>query len=169
MPGRLGDDPLTRKRPHSAKDAPSARPGLPAQQTSHNDVFFRRRDEDSQTKPEDAPGKESGLEETVSIDEKPEITEVADIVRTAKAAEITQGAEQLAKPVPIDESVRPLAEEPVGTVEPTTPPDVPEPVASLEPPPPATEEPAAPPTSQPDEQPQKSEGLFKRLFGRFGK
>jgi len=167
MPGRLGDDPLTRKRPHSAKDAPSARPGLPAQQTSHNDVFFRRREEGPQTKPEDTPGKESGLAETVSIDEKPEITEVADIMRTAKVAEITQGAEQLANPVPIDESVRPLAEEPVVTMEPT-PPAVPEPVASLEPPPPP-EEPAAAPTNQPDEQPQKSEGLFKRLFGRFGK
>ncbi len=168
MPGRLGDDPLSRKRPHSAIDAPSARPGLPAQKTSHNDVFFRRRDEGPQTKPGDAPDKGSSLGEAVSIDEKPEITEVTDIVRTAKAAESTQGAEQLARPVPIDEPVHPLAEEPVETME-QTPPAVSEPVAALEPPPPATGEPAAAPSSQPDAPPQKSEGFFKRLFGKFGK
>jgi len=168
MPRRLGDDPLTRKRPHSAKDAPSIRPGLPAPQTSHEDVFFLRREEGPQTKPEDAPGKESSLGETVSIDEKPEITEVADIVRTAKAAKSTQGAEQLARPVPIDESVHPLAEEPIETTE-QTPPAVSEPSASPEPPPPATGEPAAAPGSQSDAQSQKNEGFFKRLFGRFGK
>ena len=168
MPGRLGDDPLSRKRPQSAKDSPSARPGIPAQQTSHNDVFFRRRDEGPQTGPEGTPGKESSLGETVSIDEKPEITEVADIMRTAKAAESTQGAEQLARPVAIDESVHPLAEEPVETTE-QTPPAVSEPVVALEPPPPPSEEPAAAPSSQPDAQSLKSEGFFKRLLGRFGK
>ena len=170
MPGRLGDDPLSRKRPHSAKDAHSALQGLPTQQTSHNDVFFRRRNEGPQTKSEDAPGKEPVLGEPMTIDEKPEITEVADLVRTAKAAESTQGAEQLATPTPmaIDESHHPSGEELVETLEQALPP-VSEPVTALEPPPPATEEPAAANSSQPDAQSQKSEGFLKRLFGRFGK
>jgi len=170
MPGRLGDDPLSRKKPHSAKDAHSVQPGLPAQQTSHNDVFFRRRNEGPQTKPESAPGNESALGEPTSTDEKPEITEVTDIVKTAKAAESTQGAEMLARPMSMDEKIQPLAEEPVEVIE-QTPPTVPEPAAAFVPPPPAIGEPAPALPSQPDPQPQKSEseGFFKRLFGRLGK
>jgi hypothetical protein len=102
------------------------------------------------------------------MDEKPEISEVADIVRTAKVAESTQGAEQLARPVPLDEPVHTPAEEQAGITEQTHP-TVSEPVAPFEPPPPVTEETAVPTSSQPKAEPQKSEGLLKRLFGRFGK
>jgi hypothetical protein len=104
----------------------------------------------------------------VNVDERPEITEVTDIVRTAQVARSTQGAEQLARPVPMDESIHPAAEEPIATIG-QTPPTVAEPVAVLEPPPPMTEEPAVPASSQPQPEPQKSDGFFKRLFGRFGK
>ena len=110
----------------------------------------------------------SGLGVPTDIEEKPEISEVADIVRTAKVAESTQGAEQLARPITVDESVRTLIEEPVEDIEQTLP-TVSEPVAAPEPPPPAPGEPAASPSIQPDAQPQRSEGFFKRLFGRFGK
>jgi len=170
MPGRLGDDPLSRKRTPSTKekDAAAAGPGLATQHVSHNDIFFRRRIEGPPPKPEGASGNESSVGETTSMEEKPEITEVSDIMRTAKAAESTQGAEQLATPTPMDESVHLQAE---GSVERTeqTPPSNPEPLPSIEPLPPVTQEPAAPVSEHPEPQPQKSEGLFKRLFGRFGK
>ena len=169
MPGRLGDDPLSRKRSPSANemDTTSIRPGFHAQQTSHNDVFFRRRTESPRQMPESAPGKESGLEEEARPEEKPEISEVADIMRTVKVAESTQGAERLAGPEPIDEPNTPT-KEPAEKAE-RTPPTVSGPVASLEPPTPITGEGAGPDLSQPEPQPQKGEGLFKRLFGRFGK
>ena len=104
----------------------------------------------------------------MNMDERPEITEVADIVRTAQAARTTQGAEQLARPVPMDESIPPAAEEPTATIG-QTPPAVAAPVGALEPPPPMSEEPTVPASSQPQPEPQKSDGFFKRLFGRFGK
>jgi len=170
MPGRLGDDPLSRKRSHSSKEkeTPTGRPGPLAQETSHNDVFFRRRVEGQQTKPGAALGKESSLEETTNFEEKPEITEVSDIVRTAKAAESTLGAELLTRPMSVDGSVQPTAEEPVEDIgqAPTT---VSEPIISFEPTSPATQGPTAPASSQPEQQPQKGEGFFKRLFGRLGK
>ena len=172
MPRRLGDDPLSRKRPPSTmeKDASSAARGLSTQQTSHNDVFFRRRLEGPPPGPEDSSDKESSLAEVTSIDERPEITEVSDIMRTAKADQNTQGAEQLAKAVPIDEPVLPQAEEPAEKTE-QTPPQVPEPLPSIEPLPPVKQEPAAPISdqSESEQQPQKTEGFFKRLFGKFGK
>jgi len=171
MPRRLGDDPLSRKRSPSAKenDAPSARPGFPTQQASHNDVFFRRRTEALQLTSDGAPVQQpSGLGEARNSDEKPEITEVADLVRTAQAAKSTQGAEQLARAVPIDESTHNPAEEPTDTIE-QTPPNVSEPVVSFESPPPLTEVPGAPSSSQVEPEPQKSIGFFKRLFGRIGK
>jgi len=169
MPRRLGDDPLSRKRSPSAKDkdASSDRPGFSTQHTSHNDVFFRRRIEGPQPKPDDASGVESSLGEGMSVEERPEITEVSDIMRTATAAKITQGADQLAMPVPMDESVH-QAEGPVESTE-QTPPTVPEPLPSFEPSPPDTEEPAAPISKQLEPEPQKSEGFLKRIFGRFGK
>jgi hypothetical protein len=165
MPRRLGDDPLSRKRSPSAKGngAPSAQLGFPTQKTSHNDVFFRRNIEGPQPKPEGPPDRESSLGEATSIDEKPEISEVADIVRTAKVAESTQGADQLARPVLMGESAHAPAEEPVENTD-HAPPTVSRPVASFGPPPPA-----APASSQAGPQPQKSEGILKRLFGRFGK
>jgi len=169
MPGRLGDDPLSRKKPSSAKDAPSARPGVPAQATSHNDVFFRRRTEGPQPKTGGIPDKQSSsLEEATNVDERPEITEVTDIVRTAQAAKSTQGAEQLTVPAPVDGSVPPPVEEMYAATE-QTPPPIPEPDTIFEPPNPATSEPTAAPSSQPEPQPHKSEGFFKRLFGRLGK
>lgn len=170
MPRRLGDDPLSRKRSSSAKarDAPSAQPASGAQQTSHNDVFFRRRTENPQPKLEGTPDQQGpSLGEAVNIDERPEITEVADIVRTAQVAMKTQGAEQLAGPMPMDES-HPATEEPVATIE-QAPPTVAEPAVAVEPPPPVTEEQAAPASSQPQPEPRKSDGFFKRLFGRLGK
>ena len=167
MPGRLGDDPLTRKKSPSSKEKDAPSRGSHAQQASHNDVFFRRRIEGPNPKPGDTPGKESSLGETTNIDEKPEITEVSDIVRTAKAAESTQGAELLATAISMDESVQPRAEEPVEDIE-QTPPTVSESVTSFEPPPPVNQEPAAPASSQPEPQP-KGEGFFMRLFGRLGK
>ena len=168
MPGRLGDDPLSRKKSPSSKEKDAPSPGLHAQQASHNDVFFRRRIEGPNPKPGGTPVIESSLEETTSIDEKPEITEVSDIVRTAKAAESTQGAELLSRPLSLDESIQPRVEVPVEDIEQTAP-TVSESVTSFEPPSPVTQEPAAPASSQPETQPQKGEGFFKRLFGRFGK
>ena len=168
MPGRLGDDPLSRKRPASAKGAPAARSDLPAQQSSHNDVFFRRRTEGSPPTPRDTPSEESTLAETTNIDEKPEITEVSDFVRTAKAAQSTQGAELLLRPMSADESFQPRVEERAEDIE-RTPPPVSEPVTYIEPLSPVDQEPATPASSQPEPQPQKGEGFFKRLFGRFGK
>jgi len=171
LPRRLGDDPLSRRRPSpaGAKDAPSAQSAPTPQKTSHNDVFFRRRTEGPQPKLEDAPVRQGkGLGEAVDMDERPEISEVADIVRTAQAARTTQGAEQLARPVPMDESTPPAAEEPLATIG-QTPPAVAASVAALEPPPPMSEEPTVPTSSQPQPEPQKSDGFFKRLFGRFGK
>ena len=167
MPGRLGDDPLSRKRSPSARDAPSARPGPPAQQTSHNDVFFRRRTENPQPRPEAVPDKQSSLGEATDV-ERPEISEVVDIVRTVQVAKSTQGAEELAGPVPADEAVRPRIGEQVVKPE-QTPFVVSEPVAATEPPSMVDVEPAVASSSQPEAQPQKSEGFFKRLFGRFGK
>ena len=149
-------------------DTPSVQPGLAAGQASHNDVFFRRRVEGPQAKPEEASDEGSILGEATGVKEIPEITEVSDIMRTAKAAESTQGAVQLAKPVPVDESVHIHAEEPVETTL-QAPPTVPEPMPSIEPPAPVPEEPVAPTTSESTPQPQKSEGFFKRLFGRLGK
>ena len=170
MPRRLGDDPLSRKRSPSAqqKDASSSPQGLTIQQTSHNDVFFRRKPEGLQPKPEDAPGKESDLGETPSTEERPEITEVSDMMRAANVDQSTQGAEQLAKALPIDEPAQPQAEEPVQNTE-ETPPTVPEPLPSIEPLPPVAQEPAASDSTQQEPQPQKTEGFFKRLFGKFGK
>jgi len=169
MPRRLGDDPLSRKRPSSAKDAISARPGPPTQQTSHNDVFFRRRTENSQPIPEGAPAKQlSTLGDATNVDEKPEITEVADIMRTAQVAMSTQGAGELAAPVHLDEPVSPPVERPVEEIA-QTPPTLSAPDVPSEPPRPVAEEPTAPASGQPEAQPQKSEGFFKRLFGRFGK
>ena len=169
MPGRLGDDPLSRKRPPSAKDAPSAWPGPPAQQTSHNDVFFRRRTEDPQQKLGGPPDKHSrSLGEATNTDEGPEITEVAEIVRTAQAAKSTQGAQQLAGSAQVEESVPYPIDEPVEKTE-QWPPAVPEPVATSEPPALMTREQVVPPPRKPEPQPQKSEGFFKRLFGRLGK
>jgi hypothetical protein len=168
MPRRLGDDPLSRKKSPSSKERDAPSPGLHAQQASHNDVFFQRRIEGPNQKLGETPVIESSPGETTSSDEKPEITEVSDIVRTAKAAESTQGAELLSRPMPMDESVQPLAEEPVEDIE-QTPPRVSEHVTSFEPPSPATQGQAAPVSSQSEPQPQKGEGFFKRLFGRFGK
>jgi len=169
MPGRLGDDPLSRKRSPSTKSASSTRPGLPAQQTSHNDVFFRRRVEGPQSKPEETPdGQLPNPGEATNVDERPEITEVADIVRTAQVAKSTQGAAQLAGPAPVDELVLPQAEVPDEAVE-QTPPATSEPVATIEPPTQVTPEAEVPEPSQPEAQPQKSGGFLKRLFGRFGK
>jgi hypothetical protein len=101
-------------------------------------------------------------------DEKPEITEVVDIVRTAQAAKSTQGAEQLARPVPIDESTHSLPEEPAEAIEQAST-TISESIVNLESPPPLTEGPAAPTSSQAEPEPQKSVGFFKRLFGRLGK
>jgi hypothetical protein len=169
MPRRLGDDPLSRKRSPSTGEnqTSSAPPGFLTQQTSHNDVFFRRRDEGPQSKPEDAPDKESILGGTANGEERPEITEVTDIVRTAQAAMSTEGAERLAAPAPTDEPVPPPAEEQVETTEGTLP-TLSDPVPSIEPPTPIAE-PTPPASSQPGPESQKSEGFFKRLFGRFGK
>ena len=166
MPRRLGDDPLSRKKPSSAKDPTSAQPA-PALQASHNDVFFRRRAENPQPKTERAL-EEQGLREATDVDEKPEITEVADIVRTARAAMSTQGAGELAAPVSSAGSVSPPVERPVEKTV-LAPSMVSAPVPPSEPSPPVAEEPAAPASSQSGAQPQKSEGFFKRLFGRFGK
>jgi len=169
MPGRLGDDPLSRKRVPSKKDAPSTGPGIAAQQTSHNDVFFRRRTENTQPIPESAPEKQLQiLGEATDAGERPEITEVADLVRTAQDAEIAQGAEQHSRPVPRAEPPHPPVEETVGKPE-QEPLPVLEPSPAIEPPPPVFEERAAAASSLPEAQPQKSEGFFKRLFGRFGK
>jgi hypothetical protein len=170
LPRRLGDDPLTRKRSPSAKarDSPSAQPASVAQQTSHNDVFFRRRTENPLPKLEGTPDHQGlSLGEAVNTDEKPEITEVADIVRTAQVAMKTQGAEQLTEPMPIDEP-HPATEEPVVTIE-QTPSIVAEPAVAVESSPPITEEQVAPASSQPQPEPRKSDGFFKRLFGRLGK
>jgi hypothetical protein len=168
MPGRLGDDPLSRKRSPSAKGASSARPGLPAKQTSHNDVFFRRRFEGPQSKPEETPDRQlPGPGDATDVDERPEITEVSDIVRTAQVAKSTQGAEQLAGPAPVDALVLPQAEGLDEVIE-QKPPAISEPVTP-EPPTPITPEAAAPEASQHEAQPQKREGFIKRLFGRFGK
>jgi hypothetical protein len=135
---------------------------------SHNDVFFRRRTEGPQPKLESTPDQQgSSFEEAVNIGERPEITEVVDIVRTAQVARRTQGAEQLARPAPLDQSIQTAAEEPIATVR-QTPPTVAEPVAAFEPQPPMTET-VVPASSQPQPEPQKSDGFFKRLFGRFGK
>jgi len=165
MPRRLGDDPLSRKRSTSAKgnDTLSAQPGFPMQQTSHNDVFFRRKIEGPQPKPDGASEEESSPWEATNIDEKPEISEVADIMRTAKAAESTQGAEQLASPMLMGEPAIAPAEEPVEKTD-DAPPTESQPAPSFGPPPPGI-----PASSQSGPQPQKSEGLLKRLFGRFGK
>jgi hypothetical protein len=170
MPRRLGDDPLSRKRSPTTREneTPAAPPGLLTQETSHNDVFFRRRVEGPQSKPVDAPDKESILGGTANADERPEITEVADIVRTAQVALSTEGAERLAGPGSADVPAHPPVEEQAETTEPA-PPTLPDPVPSFEPPTPIAEEPLPPVSSQPDPESQKSEGFFKRLFGRFGK
>ncbi|HUK80510.1 MAG TPA: hypothetical protein VLU91_07610 [Nitrososphaerales archaeon] len=169
MPGRLGDDPLSRKRAPSKQDAPSAGPGIAAQQTSHNDVFFRRRTENTQPIPESAPEKQLQiLGEATDAGERPEITEVADLVRTARDAEIAQGAEQLSRLVSLAEPPHPSVEETARKPEQEHLPVL-EPARAIEPPPPVVEERAAAVSSLPDAQPQKSEGFFKRLFGRFGK
>jgi len=171
MPRRLGDDPLSRKKSPSTKenDAPSARPGFSTQQASHNDVFFRRRTEGLQLISNGAPDQQPpSLGEARNSDEKPEITEVADIVRTAQAAKSTQGAELLARPAPIDESTHNPVEEPAEIIE-QTPPSISEPIVSFESPPPITEGPAAPTSSPAEPDPHKSKGFFKRLFGRLGK
>jgi len=170
MPRRLGDDPLSRKKPSfKAEGDPSALPALPAQQTSHNDVFFRRRTEGPQPKPEGTPSQQRpSLGEGTNVEERPEITEVSDIMRTSSAAKSTQGAEQLAMPAPVGEPAHPPAEEPVETIEQTAP-TISEHVRASEPSPPVTEEQAAPTSSQPEPEPKKNEGFFKRLFGRLGK
>jgi len=169
MPRRLGDDPLSRQGPSSPKDTPSSRPTSPPQRPSHNDVFFRRRTESPQLISDGASDEQRPiLGEARNSDEKPEITEVADIVRTAQAARSTQGAEQLARPVPIDEPTHHPADEPAENIEQTSP-NTSEPIASLEPPPLPTEGPVAPASSQSELEPQKSKGFFKRLFGRLGK
>jgi len=170
MPRRLGDDPLSRKKSSfKAEGDPSALPASPVQQTSHNDVFFRRRTEGPQPTPEGTPGQQRpSLGEGTNVDERPEITEVSDIMRTASVAKSTQGAEQLARPAPVGEPAHPPAEEPVETIG-QTPPVISEPVPALEPSHQATEEPAAPTSSQPQPEPKKNEGFLKRLFGRLGK
>ena len=168
MPGRLGDDPLSRKRSPSTKDAHPDRPGFAAQQASHNDVFFRRRTDHPQPNPESAPEKQlPGLGENADAVDGPEITEVSDLVRSAQAAKITQGADQLPVRAPMDEPLPPQAEEPIAETE-QVPLAASQPV-TVESPAPSAQEPAAPYSSQAEPQPQKSEGFFKRLFGRLGK
>ena len=168
MPRRLGDDPLSRKRSPSAKDVPSAQPGHPAQRTSHNDVFFLRRTENPQPKLEGVPDKQLSLGETKNVEERPEISEVVEIVRTAQVAKSTQGAEELVGPLAVDEAAHPPVEEPVVRLEQARPTAI-EPVAAIEPSSSVDAEPAVAPSSQSETRPQKSEGFLKRLFGRFGK
>ena len=161
MPGRLGDDPLSRKRSSKPKD--SSVPSAPAaRQTSHNDVFFMRRTDGLGDTPDQQSHDLGGAVDTV---ERPEITEVGDIVRTAQAAMNSQGAEELAKPTPMEESPHALPEEHVEQA----PPTLTEPAPMIEPPHSATEEEAAPAQDRPQPEPQKSGGFFKRLFGRLGK
>jgi len=144
LPRGLGDDPLKRKRSSSAraKSVPSAQPDRSAaQQTSHNDVFFRRRSEDNQAA-------QAGAPQQLAV-ETPEIAEVNDIVRVAEAA-------QAGKPRFV-ESPRPAIDEPSVVVE--APPPVTEGPAA-----PQTED-----SSEAKPEPPKSGGFFKRLFGRHGK
>jgi hypothetical protein len=81
----------------------------------HNDVFFRRRNEDPQ--PVSASIPKQATKET------PEIAEVNDIVRIAEAA-------QASKPTVV-ESLPPAVDEPVGIVQ-TPPPLAPQTGASTE-------------------------------------
>jgi hypothetical protein len=108
---------------------------------SHNDVFFRRRSEDPQ--PISASTQKQAANET------PEIAEVNDIVRIVEAA-------QASKPTFVES--QPSAAD--------------EPVAVVQTPPPLTERPAAPQTETSTEaqpEPRKSEGFFRRLFGRHAR
>ena len=162
MPGRLGDDPLSRKRSSKTNDPSSAGSAPVPPPMSHNDVFFRRRTEAA----EDGSEQQSpGLGKAIDNGEGPEITEVAELVKTAQAAMSTQGAERLAGPMPIEESNRPAAQEDIEQA----PPKIEESVSTAEPPAPTTEEPAGPAPDQSQPEPEKSGGFFKRLFGRIGK
>jgi len=153
MPRRLGDDPLSRKK--KPGDAVSAQSGAAALQTSHNDVFFRRRSES-------ASQRIPGPEKVADTEEGPEITEVGELVKTAQAAISTQGAGQLAEPMPTVQSTQPAVAEEEAEASPT----VPEPSTAIEPSHAAAEDPPSP--DQPQSEPEKS-GFFKRLFGRLGK
>jgi hypothetical protein len=144
LPRGLGDDPLKRKRSSStrAKSVPSAqRDESVIQQTSHNDVFFRRRSEDNQAA-------QVGPPQQVAV-ETPEIAEVNDIVRVAEAA-------QAARPTFI-ESRRLTVNEPVVIVE------APSPMTER----PATSQ--TEDSSEAKPEPGRSGGFFRRLFGRHGK
>jgi len=152
MPRRLGDDPLSRKK--KSGDAVSAQSAAAAPQTSHNDVFFRRRSES-------ASQRIPGPEKAADTQEGPE-NEVAELVKTAQAAMSTQGAGQLAEPMPAEGLTQPAAPEEEAEASPT----VPEPSTAIEPSYPAAEDPPSP--DQPQSEPEKS-GFFKRLFGRLGK
>jgi hypothetical protein len=112
-----------------------------SQQTSHNDVFFRRRSEDDQSVPDGTPNQVAN--------ETPEIAEVNDIVRIAEAAQFT-------RPVYV-ESPRSAVDEPVVAVEAPSP--VTERSAAFQ-----TED-----SNEAQPEPQKSGGFFRRLFGRHGK
>ena len=153
MPRRLGDDPLSRKK--KPGDAVSAQSAAAALQTSHNDVFFRRRSEAAFQR---TPGPEKGAD----TQEGPEITEVAELVKTAQAAISTQGAGQLAEPIPAEQSTQPAFAEEVAEASTAGP----ESSTAIEPSHPAAEDPPSP--DQPQSEPEKS-GFFKRLFGRLGK
>jgi hypothetical protein len=142
LPRGLGDDPLTRKRPSSSNATNDAinksSPVAVAPQTSHNDVFFRRRSEDTR--------QVSASAQKQAANETPEIAEVNDIVRIAEAT--------LASKPAFVEPPHPAADEPVIVVQ-TPPPLAEEPGA------PQTE---ASKEAQPE--PRKSGGFFRRLFRR---
>lgn len=115
--------------------------GLSAQQTSQNDVFFRRRSEDAQAVLESTPKQASS--------ETPEITEINDIIRIAEAAQATKPG--------FVESLRSAPDEPPVAVE------TPSPLKEV----PAAPQNQVSDVAQTE--PKERDGFFRRLFGRHGK
>lgn len=169
MPRGLGDDPLSRERKRSGSAsstnvtndpatrtvAQSAPAVAAASQTSHNDVFFRRRAEESQAVPVYTPEQRevANLGEATTVTEVPEIAEIVDIVRIAEVAQSTQSVQ-----VPRAERVAEL----VATVDPQS---------SITGEPPAVVSTASQAEVSIHFQPEhrRSRRFFKRLLGRFAK
>jgi hypothetical protein len=184
LPRRLGDDPLTRAKDERARVAADPAPaaadsgsqaGVSHPETfslsraSYNDVFFQRTIAQQQLADARATPEASEISE---ISEIPEIREVAaapnaqpvhatpvELKAASGGAHHTHSA--------IEEAVARLNESAVSTAAsgdaaPQVKNDVPSSTPSISQVPDGTKD-------EPQPEPQKSGGFFKRLFGKFGK
>ena len=140
MPRGLGDDPLSKKRGRRSRNVssegvtyrsathravgPSSPNTVNVPSSSHNDVFFRRRDAElSRHQTKEQPDIGNGPDVAVDADKVPEISEAFDIVRIAEVSH--RGQTDRVK------ELKPVGASSAGHASPT--PEVNEPVSAIEP------------------------------------